>query len=63
MFLGAGLLVNTQNAKASHGAGAEIIGEVLAEDRQTGPLVVVRSKVGGLRVLPMLAGEQLPRIC
>lgn len=41
-------------------AGAEVIGEVTA-----GPsgLVVVRSLLGATRVLDMLSGEQLPRIC
>ena len=45
------------------GAAAESIGEVLTADASTGPIVSVRSKVGGTRVVPLLAGEQLPRIC
>jgi hydrogenase expression/formation protein HypE len=40
--------------------GAERIGVV--EDSAPG-MVVVRSRVGGNRVLDMLSGEQLPRIC
>jgi hydrogenase expression/formation protein HypE len=40
------------------GASATIVGEVRAE-----PFVTIRSRVGGERVLPLLAGEQLPRIC
>ena len=43
-----------------HGAQAQIMGEVVeAHPRQ----VVLHSEVGGRRVVNMLAGEQLPRIC
>lgn len=42
------------------GQGAAIIGRVVAE--QPG-LVRMRSRVGGERVVPLLSGEQLPRIC
>jgi hydrogenase expression/formation protein HypE len=42
------------------GVNASIIGKVVAE--HTG-VVVSRSVVGGNRVVSMLAGEQLPRIC
>jgi hydrogenase expression/formation protein HypE len=45
------------------GANAVAIGEVHREDGGVGPLVTVRTAVGGTRVLPMIAGEQLPRIC
>jgi hydrogenase expression/formation protein HypE len=45
------------------GANAAAIGEVHREDAGVGPLVTVRTAVGGTRVLPMIAGEQLPRIC
>lgn len=41
-------------------AGATLIGEVTAEDAKT---VMLRSRAGGHRVLDMLSGEQLPRIC
>lgn len=40
--------------------GAAIIGEVMPEHPRT---VVLRSRIGGHRVLDMLSGEQLPRIC
>lgn len=43
-----------------YGNEAAIIGEVV--DDHPG-LVLMRSKVGGKRVVQMLAGEQLPRIC
>ncbi len=39
---------------------AVIIGEVVADHPGT---VVMRSRIGGLRVVDMLSGEQLPRIC
>ena len=42
------------------GSGAELIGEVVAADPGR---VVLRSSIGGLRVVDMLSGEQLPRIC
>jgi hydrogenase expression/formation protein HypE len=40
------------------GKHAAIVGEVRAD-----PLITIRSRVGGERVVPLLAGEQLPRIC
>jgi hydrogenase expression/formation protein HypE len=42
------------------GLEAALIGEVVAEHPG---LVVLRSRVGGERVVTLLAGEQLPRIC
>ena len=42
------------------GSGARIIGRVVAEHPSA---VVQTSRIGGRRVLAMLTGEQLPRIC
>ncbi|MGD2116137.1 MAG: hydrogenase expression/formation protein HypE, partial [Acidobacteriota bacterium] len=42
------------------GRGAAVIGEVVGEHAGT---VVLRSGIGGERVVDMLSGEQLPRIC
>ena len=42
------------------GRDAAIIGEVTGDHRGS---VVMRSLAGGTRVVPLLAGEQLPRIC
>jgi hydrogenase expression/formation protein HypE len=42
------------------GREAEIIGEVVADHPG---MVLLKTKVGGKRVLDMLAGEPLPRIC
>ncbi len=42
------------------GTEAAIIGEVVAEHPGR---VVLRSRIGGMRVVDMLSGEQLPRIC
>jgi hydrogenase expression/formation protein HypE len=42
------------------GINAAIIGEVVDEHRG---VVVMRSTIGGTRVVDMLSGEQLPRIC
>jgi hydrogenase expression/formation protein HypE len=43
-----------------YGAGASIIGEVKAEPAGT---VSMRTAFGGTRIVNMLVGEQLPRIC
>ena len=42
------------------GREAVIIGEVVAEHPGR---VMLRSRIGGTRVVDMLSGEQLPRIC
>jgi hydrogenase expression/formation protein HypE len=42
------------------GQNAAIIGEIVDEHRG---MVIMRSVIGGDRVVTMLAGEQLPRIC
>ncbi len=43
-----------------HGAMASVIGEVTTDHAKQ---VVMKSNIGGRRVVNMLAGEQLPRIC
>ncbi len=42
------------------GREAAIIGEVVAEHPGK---VILRSRIGGSRIVDMLSGEQLPRIC
>ena len=42
------------------GRDASIIGEVTAEHPG---MVFMKTRVGGSRIVDMLAGEQLPRIC
>lgn len=42
------------------GKDSVIIGEVVAEHPR---VVVMKSRIGGLRIVDMLSGEQLPRIC
>ena len=50
--------------KASeYGADAAIIGEAACMRADRGPKVFVRNAFGGRRILDMLVGEQLPRIC
>ena len=46
-----------------YGADAAIIGEVSAADPERGARVTLRTAFGGTRILDMLVGEQLPRIC
>lgn len=45
---------------APHGEGSTIVGRVTDEDRGT---VVMETLFGGARIVDMLVGEQLPRIC
>ena len=46
-----------------YGADAAIIGEVAESNAERGPKVYLRTGFGGTRILDMLVGEQLPRIC
>jgi hydrogenase expression/formation protein HypE len=48
-----------------YGADAAIIGEVCAREAKDGnaPGARVRTAFGSQRILDMLVGEQLPRIC
>jgi len=46
--------------KHPFGANAQVIGEVV---EQHPGVVTMRTKIGGSRVVDMLSGEQLPRIC
>ena len=43
-----------------HGREARVVGEVVKDDAR---LLVLRTTVGGRRIVDMLQGEQLPRIC
>ncbi len=43
-----------------YGKDSVIIGEIVSEHPE---MVVMRSKIGGNRIVDMLSGEQLPRIC
>ena len=46
-----------------YGADAAIIGTVGEAQPDRGPKVFLRTAFGGTRILDMLVGEQLPRIC
>ena len=46
-----------------YGRDAAIIGEVTEARADRGPKALVRTAFGGMRILDMLVGEQLPRIC
>ena len=46
--------------KSKHGKESKIIGKVTDE---TKGLVTMKSKIGAARIVDMLSGEQLPRIC
>lgn len=45
------------------GRDAAIIGEVTDRDPQMHGMVLLKTSIGGTRIIDMLAGEQLPRIC
>lgn len=49
-----------EQALACMGAGARLIGQV--QDKQDG-LVTLKSAIGATRIMDMLSGDQLPRIC
>ena len=42
------------------GKGSEIIGEIVPDKRN---LVILKTTIGGKRILDLLSGQQLPRIC
>ena len=42
------------------GRNSAIIGEIVPDNKK---LVILNTSVGGKRILDMLSGEQLPRIC
>ena len=46
--------------KNKYGKNAKIIGKVIKKPEET---VLLRTRIGGSRILDMLVGEQLPRIC
>lgn len=46
-----------------YGADAAIIGEVVQKPEDRDPRVSLRTGFGSLRIMDMLVGEQLPRIC
>ena len=46
-----------------YGRDGAIIGTVAAADATRGPKVFLRTAFGSTRILDMLVGEQLPRIC
>jgi hydrogenase expression/formation protein HypE len=46
--------------KTRAGAETSVIGEVTEQPRQ---MVLLRTRIGGTRIIDMITGEQLPRIC
>ena len=46
-----------------YGTDAAIIGEVVETPEERDPRVSIRTGFGALRIMDMLVGEQLPRIC
>lgn len=51
--------------KSEYGQEAKIIGKVTSENKGKNPygFVTMKSKIGATRIVDMLSGEQLPRIC
>jgi hydrogenase expression/formation protein HypE len=52
--------VLSQMQQHERGHDAAIIGEVVAEHLR---MVLMKTQIGGTRVLDVMFGEQLPRIC
>jgi hydrogenase expression/formation protein HypE len=52
-------------AMKSNPAASEtvVIGEVIDNDHRTRNMVLLKTSIGGTRIVDMLSGEQLPRIC
>jgi hydrogenase expression/formation protein HypE len=46
--------------RVKEGAGTVIVGEIADTPKQT---VLLKTKAGGIRIVDMLSGDQLPRIC
>jgi len=46
-----------------YGRNSMIIGEVSSDGPRSTGMVLLRTEIGGTRIVDMLAGEQLPRIC
>ena len=46
-----------------YGVDAAIVGEVAEMVPERGPKVYLETPLGSKRILDMLVGEQLPRIC
>jgi len=46
-----------------YGRNSLIVGEVSNDDPGSRGMVLLRTEIGGTRIVDMLAGEQLPRIC
>ncbi len=51
--------------KSEHGQDSKIIGKVISENKGKNlyGFVTMKSKIGATRIVDMLSGEQLPRIC
>ena len=49
--------------KHEHGSATAVIGVIGAADPGRKGMVLLRTAIGGTRIIDMLAGEQLPRIC
>ena len=45
------------------GRGTSLIGEIGPDDPKKKGMVLLKTAIGGTRIVDMLAGEQLPRIC
>jgi hydrogenase expression/formation protein HypE len=46
--------------KKTEGADSAVIGEVIEKPGRT---VLLKTEIGGIRIIDMLSGDQLPRIC
>jgi hydrogenase expression/formation protein HypE len=49
--------------KHEYGNNSSVIGKVTSKVEETSGIVKLKSRIGTTRILDMLSGEQLPRIC
>jgi len=45
------------------GSGAAVVGEITGGESRNNGMVLLKTAIGGTRIIDMLTGEQLPRIC
>jgi hydrogenase expression/formation protein HypE len=53
-------MLAAEMSKTKEGAGTAVVGEITETPRET---VLLKTKAGGIRIVDMLSGDQLPRIC
>ena len=53
-------MLAAEMGRSKEGAGAGVVGEIIETPKET---VLLKTNAGGIRIVDMLSGDQLPRIC